>query len=214
MSAFNTLILDVDSTLCGVEGIDWLAKQKGSDVTGRVARLTRQAMDGDVDLDTVYGTRLALVAPTRDDLTDLGAEYVRGISPGALDAIRAMQAAGVSVHLVSGGLLAAVDKVAEEIQIAPENVHAVGIYFEDDGTYAGFESDSPLTKQRGKCELIASLALQGPVLLVGDGMTDAEAKPAVDSFAAFTAYVRRAPVVALADHVVSTFGEILELVSG
>ncbi len=214
MSAFNTLILDVDSTLCGVEGIDWLARQKGADVSSRVARLTRQAMEGDVDLDTVYGTRLALVAPNRNDLAALSEEYVRGITSGALTAIRTMQEAGVSVHLLSGGLLAAVSRVAEEVSIAPENVHAVEIYFKDDGSYAGFDSDSPLTQQRGKCEIISKLALHGPVLLVGDGMTDAEAKPAVDAFAAFTAYVRSAPAVALADHVVSTFGEILELVSG
>lgn len=213
MNAFNTVILDVDSTLCGVEGIDWLARRRGAAVANRVARLTREAMEGDVDLDAVYGNRLALVAPVRDDLTALGEEYVRCVSSGAIAAVRTMQRRGVIVHLISGGLLPAVARLADEIPIAHENVHAVGIYFAEDGSYAGYESDSPLTRQRGKCELIAGLALARPVLLVGDGMTDAEAMPAVDSFAAFTAYATRAPAVALADHVVSTFDEILELVS-
>ena len=214
MSAFNTLILDVDSTLCGVEGIDWLARHKGTEIADRVSRLTHEAMEGNVDLDAVYGKRLALVAPTRGDLAALGEEYVRGITSGALGAIRAMQAEGVDVHLISGGLAAAVLRVAAEIPIAPQNVHAVGIYFTDDGSYAGFDSDSPLTRQRGKREIIAGLTLTRPVLLVGDGMTDAEAKPVVDSYAAYTGYVSRAPAVALADHVVSNFDEIHELVSG
>lgn len=214
MTAFKSLILDVDSTLCGVEGIDWLAKHKGKAVAERVARLTKEAMDGDVDLDAVYGNRLALVSPTRDDLAALGEEYVRGITRGALDTIRAVQRDGVVVHLISGGLLAAVARVAEEVAIPLENVHAVGIYFGEDGSYAGFQSDSPLTRQGGKRDVISALSLPRPVLLVGDGMTDAEAKPAVDSYAAFVGYIRRAPAVALADHVVSTFDEILALVTG
>src|SRR5260221_7193722 len=60
---FASIILDVDSTLCGVEGIDWLPAARGADVSERVEELTRRAMAREVALDSVYGERLPRPAP-------------------------------------------------------------------------------------------------------------------------------------------------------
>ena len=54
-SGFASVVLDVDSTLCGVEGIDWLAGLRGSDVGAQVTALTDRAMRGRIALDAVYG---------------------------------------------------------------------------------------------------------------------------------------------------------------
>ena len=43
---YRALVLDVDSTVSGIEGIDWLAARRGPDVAQRVLELTRRAMDG------------------------------------------------------------------------------------------------------------------------------------------------------------------------
>jgi hypothetical protein len=43
-------------------------------------------------------------------------------------------------------------------------------------------------------------------------MTDCEVKPVVESFAAFTGFTRRAPVIACADFVIENFDELTELV--
>ena len=45
---YRSVILDVDSTLCGVEGIDWLARQRGADVAEQTALLTQRAMAGEI----------------------------------------------------------------------------------------------------------------------------------------------------------------------
>ena len=58
---FASVVLDVDSTLCGVEGIDWLAQRRGGDVARRVRELTDRAMNGEIPLDSVYGERLAML---------------------------------------------------------------------------------------------------------------------------------------------------------
>ena len=65
---FRTVLIDVDSTLAGVEGIDWLAERRGPDAAAAVAAMTDRAMQGEIALDAVYGERLALVRPGRDDL--------------------------------------------------------------------------------------------------------------------------------------------------
>src|SRR3954451_1672133 len=90
-SGFASVVLDVDSTLCGVEGIDWLAARRGAEAGVRVAELTDRAMRGEIALDSVYGERLAMVRPSHDDLAALAAEYVRTLAPGARAAVARMR---------------------------------------------------------------------------------------------------------------------------
>jgi hypothetical protein len=54
--------------------------------------------------------------------------------------------------------------------------------------------------------------LRGPVLAVGDGMTDCEIRSVVDSFAAFTGFMKRDPVVERADYVIENFAQLRALV--
>ena len=169
-------------------------------------------MNGEIALDSVYGHRLKLVAPNRKDIEDLGTEYSKQIVPDAVDAIHQMQSSGVDVHLLSGGLLPALRHVARNAGVPDGNLHAVDVSFDDAGGYASFDDSSPLATQSGKRDFVRSLKLPRPSLLVGDGATDAEARPAVDSFAAFTRFVRRDAAVSQADYVVSSFEEILSLV--
>ena len=41
---FGTVVLDVDSTISGIEGIDWLASRRGEIISRRVSSLTEEAM--------------------------------------------------------------------------------------------------------------------------------------------------------------------------
>ncbi|HEU4629820.1 MAG TPA: HAD-IB family phosphatase [Gemmatimonadaceae bacterium] len=211
---FASVVLDVDSTLCGVEGIDWLARRGGAAVAAEIARLTERAMDGAVALEAVYGERLAIVRPTVHDVTALALEYRRTLAPGAREAVVALGAAGVRVVLVSGGLRDAIVPLARTLGLADHDVHAVPLRFDADGAYAGFDERSPLTTDRGKRAIVAALALPRPTLMAGDGATDAAARPAVDAFAAFTGFVRREPVVKAADMALGSFAELRALVLG
>ena len=211
-TGFASVILDVDSTVCGIEGIDWLAEQRGATVGARVTELTDRAMRGEIPLDSVYGERLALVRPTRDDLAALGAAYVDAVAAGAADAIQRMRRAGTQVALVSGGIREAILPLARAIGIADADVHAVSVRFDAHGAYAGFDTESPLATAGGKATVARALMLPPRVLCVGDGATDLAMRPMVDAFAAFTGFVRRESVVAAADHVLTSFDQIVELV--
>lgn len=210
--SFASLVLDVDSTLCGVEGIDWLSTRCGADVGARVSELTDRAMRGEIALDAVYGERLALVRPSRGDVMELAAYYIDTLAPGAQDAVARMHGAGVRVVLVSGGLREAILPVAEQLGIADRDVHAVPVQFDADGGYAGFDASSPLATSPGKRAVVETLGLPRRVLAAGDGATDLAMRPAVDAFAAFTGFVRREPVVAAADYFIESFAQLLELV--
>ncbi|MEO5817178.1 MAG: HAD-IB family phosphatase [Gemmatimonadaceae bacterium] len=211
-AGFASVILDVDSTLCGLEGIDWLAERRGGTTGAQVVDLTDRAMRGDIALDAVYGERLALVRPSRDEIAALADAYSATVAEHAAYAILRMRAAGKRVVLVSGGVREAILPIAERLGIPPKDVRAVSVRFDVDGNYAGFDTMSPLTTATGKRNVAESLALPRRILAVGDGATDLAMRPAVDAFAAYTGFVRRDAVVNSADMVVSSFDQLMEIV--
>lgn len=211
MPGFASVIFDVDSTLCGIEGIDWLAERRGAAVGAEVTELTDRAMRGEIALDAVYGERLGLVQPTRADIAALAHAYIASIAPGASDAIARLRQRGTRVVLMSGGIREAILPVATLMGIADHDVHAVSVRFDGADAYSGFDGASPLATATGKRIVAESLGLPPRVLAVGDGATDLAMRPAVDAFAAFVGYVRRDSVVRAADHVVESFAQVVAL---
>lgn len=209
---FASVVLDMDSTISGLEGIDWLASERGADVAATVRELTQEAMEGRMELEQVYAARLNVIRPSRNDIAVLGSRYLTERAPGAENALSVMRDAGVRVVVVSGGLRPALLPLAELLGVEASDVHAVELSFGSDGEYVGFDTTSPLATQTGKKDVVASLNLPRKSLMVGDGSTDLAARDAVDAFAAFTGFVRREAVAARADFVVSSFDELLEIV--
>lgn len=194
---FASVVFDCDSTLAAIEGIDELAGPHREAVAG----LTDAAMRGEVALEQIYGRRLALIRPSRAAVDRLAVRYVDTLVPDARETVAALQAAGVAVYVVSGGLLPPVLAVSRTLDIPDSRVAAVAVRFDAHGEYAGFDDASPLTRQDGKRVVLEewSPALARPSLLVGDGATDLAARAAVDRFAAYAGVVVRRNVVAAAD---------------
>ncbi len=197
VAGFRTVIFDCDSTLSAIEGIEELAATHREEI----ARLTDLAMQGTVPLEEVYGRRLDLIRPSRAEVERIGALYVTHLVPGARETVRELQARGVVVQVLSGGVLPAVRVVAAALGIPAARVAAVDLHFDATGAYRDFDRASPLARAGGKRHWVEQQghALPRPSLLVGDGATDLEARPAVDCFAAFTGVVHRDPVVRGAD---------------
>ncbi len=199
MPAFRSVIFDCDSTLSAIEGIEELAAAHRDEVQ----RFTALAMLGEIPLESVYGRRLELIRPTRTAVDRIGRQYVDRIVPGALEVVRGLMSDGIRVFILSGGLLPAVRAIGHHLGVPEHRIGAVDLYFDPAGAYAGFDESSVLTRSGGKRMWIeARTDLVRPVLLVGDGATDLEAKPVIDRFAVFTGVARREPVVAAADFVI------------
>ncbi len=195
---FRSVIFDCDSTLSTIEGIEELAREHRAEVEA----LTEEAMRGAIPLEQVYGRRLELVRPPRGRVLALGQRYIETLVPDAKETVAALLEEGVHVRVISGGLRPAVVLLARHLGIDEKLVAAVDVFFTDNGSYAGFEQDSPLAAAGGKRRVIESWDIPRPSLMVGDGATDLEARPAVDAFAAFAGVVYRAPVAANADYVI------------
>lgn len=198
VTAFGTVLFDCDTTLSAMEGIDELARE----YRDQIVPLTEAAMRGEVALESVYARRLDIIRPSRGEMARIGRMYVERLVPGTRETVAALRTAGVEVHIISGGLRPAVLHVADALGVAHDHVHAVDVSFDAQGHYAGFDTASPLTRDGGKPAVIQALgALARPVMLVGDGNTDLDAKPVVDLFVGFAGVIARPRVVAEA-HVV------------
>lgn len=196
-AGFASVVFDCDSTLVRIEGIDELAGAHAASVSA----LTEAAMQGLVPLEEVYGRRLEIIRPTREQTAALGRAYVDALVPDARETVEALLWLGKAVRIVSGGLHPPVVEVARALGLTDGDVAAVGIDFDADGVYRGFEHASPLARSGGKAMVIGDWHLPRPALLVGDGATDLEARPAVDAFAAYMGVAFRRAVAAGADHV-------------
>lgn len=209
---FATVVLDVDSTVSGMEGIDWLASLRDPEVATRIAELTADAMSGRRALGEVYAARLEMVRPTRGEVEQLAEAYVGAIAPGAAEVVRHLITAGVRVLLVTGGVREAVLPLATKLGVPDHDVHAVPLEYDPEGAYVRFDPTALTAAERGKRLLVERLTPTPPVLAVGDGVTDAELKPVVDAFAAYVGFVRREEAVERADFILESFAELEELV--
>ena len=211
---FATVALDVDSTLCSIEGIDWLAARRGAEVARRVSDLTERAMRGDVPLEDVYGQRLSIVRPRREDVDALGRAYIETIAPGAVKAIAAWRSRGVCVILLSSAIRHAILRLAQHVGLGPDEVFAVDVKFDAIGAWGGFDKSSPLATTTGKRDIISRLDLPRPIIGVGDGSTDLAVRGTAEAFAAFTGFVARPTVVDNADFVATSFDDLTAIVLG
>jgi len=213
---YRCVVFDVDSTLTSIEGVDWLAARRAPGVAAEIRVMTERAMAGSVPLEEVYGHRLDRIMPTRADIRELSQAYIDAVQPGARALCEALDDAGCTVLLLSGGIRQAIVPLAKHLGVPTDAVHAVEIAFDDAGVYSGLRGPQILATQGGKPAVLHSLRgdLTRPIVLIGDGSTDAAARGVSDAFIAFTGVTRRAAVVAVADSEASDFAALHPLLFG
>jgi phosphoserine phosphatase len=213
--AYDLVFFDCDSTLTRVEGIDELARLKG--MFDEVQRLTSAAMDGEVHLSSVYDRRLDLLRPTRADIRAVERLYRAHEVPDTRELMAALRFLGRQVFIVSGGLAMAVTAFGASLGVPREHIRAVDVAFDrlagrwwdysldregfnPDERYLDYDA-GPLTETHGKADIVRQLreGHSGKALLVGDGISDLMARPAVDLLIGFGGVVRRQRVAAEAD---------------
>lgn len=209
---YDGVAFDCDATLSALEGIDQLAALAG--VAAQVSALTHRAMNGEVPLEAVYGERLVLIRPRQRDLANIAQQYLDRTVSGAKETITALQARGVKVAIVSGGILEAILPLAATLGVAPADTFAVRLQFDENGDYRGFEP-SPLATAAGKAAIVAAWKTANHlqrVAMVGDGMSDvaARAPGAADVIIGYGGVVAREAVRQAADHY-STAADLRDL---
>jgi phosphoserine phosphatase len=189
------ICFDCDSTLSSIEGIDELARIRGPEVFARVEALTNGAMNGAVRMEDVFGRRMEIVRPGAAEAAAVGQRYVATVEATAKATLLELARMGWTSVIISGGFRQVIRPLADFLGVA--RVEAVDLYFTADGSYKGYASDFPTTRTGGKCEVINRLRAElkpEKVVMVGDGVSDLETRPAVDLFVGYGGFVSREKV--------------------
>ena len=199
---FEIVCFDCDSTLSAIEGIDELARRVG--LGEQMAALTHAAMNGEVPLQAVYAQRLDAIRPDRAAIAWVADLYIAQLVDGAREAVSQLQEQGAKVHIISGGLRQAILPLAQFLGIPAEQVHAVDVYFNTNGSYQDFDRTALLAQTGGKAKVCRQLnPKQHTLAMIGDGQTDLEAQQAGAVVIGFGGVVARPAVQAQADYFVS-----------
>jgi phosphoserine phosphatase len=110
--ARRLVVMDVDSTLVRGEVIEMLAAQAGCEA--EVARITEQAMAGELDFEASLRARVALL----EGLPVSAVDVVRGqvqLTPGGRTLVRTLKRLGWAVGIVSGGFSCVTDDLVADL---------------------------------------------------------------------------------------------------
>lgn len=168
--AKRLVIADLESTVIENEMLDDMAARIG--VGEQVARVTEQAMRGELDFAAALEARLRLFAGQPASLLDQVAAGIR-LSPGAEALFAGLHAAGVATALVTGGFDVFADEVARRLGIGRVFANRLEI---EGGRLTGRALPPIYGKDAKRDALLALCAEQGieprQTVAVGDGAND------------------------------------------
>ncbi|WP_428979983.1 phosphoglycerate dehydrogenase [Brevundimonas pondensis] len=210
-------IFDFDSTLVRIETLEALADIALSDAPdaaakkAEIAALTDQAMTGQVDFGTALRRRLDLLALNRSHVEALTDRILDEASASIRRNVDFFERHAERVYILSGGFREVIAPLAARLGVAADHVLANDLIYDAEGRVTGVDDANPLSRENGKPEVIKALNLTGPVVMVGDGWTDAEVKlaGAASRFYAFTEVVSRPKVIEVADATAASLDEVL-----
>ncbi len=212
-----TLVFDFDSTLVRIETLETLAEialagaPDAEALRAEIAVLTDQAMTGALPFGEALQRRLALMPLTRDHVAELASRILDEGTPSVRRNLRFFRENAARIVILSGGFREIIAPFAAHLHIPPGQVLCNDLTYDADGRVTGVDQANPLAHADGKSIALRALDLARPVVMIGDGWTDAEVRLSgvADRFHAFTEISRRERVVAAADVESPSMDEVL-----
>lgn len=155
--------------------------------------------------------RLSIMKPSLKQITDCLAAEAPRLTPGIDQLVKALQARGTKVYLVTGGFFRLVAPVAAVLGIPETDIFSNKLLFDEAGEYTGFDDSCYTSRSGGKTEVVAHLkTLPGHenTVMIGDGATDMEARPPASMFIGFGGNAVREKVKAGADWFITDFSQL------
>ncbi|GAP91343.1 putative phosphoserine phosphatase [Rosellinia necatrix] len=169
------VVFDMDSTLITQEVIDLLAAKitDPPDLAARVADITHRAMTGELEFDTAFRERVALLKGLPATIFE-ELQPILDVTKGVPQLLRALKKLGIKTAVLSGGFLPLTSWLARELGI--DYAHANEVVISDTGRLTGEVQGKIVGKER-KRELLLEIAKKEDVELeqviaVGDGAND------------------------------------------
>ena len=166
------LVADMDSTMIGQECIDELAYYSG--FKGRVAAITKRAMEGELAFAPALRERVALLKGLPFSTIEAVIDERIRLTPGGPALVKTMRANGAYTCVVSGGFTAFMARIAAAIGF--DEYHANTLLMDAAGRLTG-EVAEPIVGREAKRDTLIALReyfrlTRDDTLAVGDGAND------------------------------------------
>lgn len=170
------VVFDMDSTLITQEVIDLLAatvRDGPPDLAARVADITHRAMLGELQFESAFRERVALLKGLPETIFE-ELRAVLDVTNGVRLLLRALRRLGVRTAVLSGGFQPLTAWLAGELGI--NHAHANEVVIGEDGRLTGEVKGTIVGRER-KAELLQEIAAKegvelSQVVAVGDGAND------------------------------------------
>jgi len=212
-------IIDFDSTFITGETLEWLAEivlrdlqsEKWKIVLQKINKITNLSMNGKISFEDSLWKRLTLFQAHRNHIEQLIQRISTSVTPSFARNRDFIQKNANIIKIVSGGFHEYMDPILKSFGIPQENIFGNTFLFED-GKVVGFDTENPLSKSKGKVEIVKAMNLEGKVIVIGDGYTDYEiVKEGVGNiFIAFTENIKRGFIDEIKPISVNSFEGIIE----
>ena len=165
------LLADMDSTMIEQECIDELADEAG--VGGRVAEITKAAMNGELDFEAALKERVGLLKGLPLAVIDRVIRDRITLMPGGPELVATMRANGAYAALVSGGFTAFTARIAAVLGFDENRANTLI----SDGDFLSGAVAEPILGRQAKVdalvEITARLGIsEAEAMAVGDGAND------------------------------------------
>lgn len=210
-------IIDFDSTITKVEGLDQLAaialaqSHDGDKIVQQIKELTDAGMNGELSLSESLSKRMSLLNANKKHVDILINFLLENISDSFERNKKFLTEYADQILVVSSGFKDFIIPVIEHLGLKAKNVYANTFIYNENGDITGVDNTNVLSQTGGKINLVKSLNLDAHVSVIGDGFTDFEIKQngLADRFYAFVENVERQKVVEVADFTIKTLDEFL-----
>jgi D-3-phosphoglycerate dehydrogenase len=211
------IIIDFDSTFTKVEGLDELAAialtghPERERIVQEIVDLTNKGMNGEMSFADGLRQRIDLLKAKRSHIDELITFLRTKVSDSFKRNQHFLTENTDQIFIVSSGFKEFIVPIATELGIRADHVYANEFRFDEDDNIIGIDESNVLSTDGGKIKLLESLKLEGEVYAIGDGYTDYQLKESglASRFYAFTENVERPKVMAVADHIATSFDDFL-----
>ncbi len=218
---YKNIIFDFDSTIVNAEALDFLAElvlennPEKDTILQKIKDITNLGMNGEISFDVSLSQRMALIAPTRDQVTKAGHQIAEMITKSFLEHKDFFVTYTDNIYIISGGFEEMILPTTEKLGIKPDHVLSNRFIFDDYNTVISIDTSRLTSQHLGKVKQLQALNLSGSSVIIGDGYTDYEIKKngIAEKFIAYTEHAQREGVILHADAEATSFEDILKFVT-
>lgn len=171
LTNFSMVVMDMDSTLVGIESIDEIAEMYG--VRKQVSELTRKAMYGEINFAEALIQRVALLKGLDQSVLQRVYDERLTLNPGAEKMLGQLKISGIKTMLVSGGFTFFTDKLKEKLGLDFAFANTLEI---ENGKLTGKLTEKKIDAQ-GKVRVLKQICNElgyrkENLIAIGDGAND------------------------------------------